>query len=174
MLFRSRAGTDIQGDASVVRGEGDKTPDDAGARTSSGEDYQDYQGNHDARKKGPANKDRDWQEVLQESVKAYNDVHSHRAIEMTPEKARLPANTDEVKQNLEEKRVSTRKYPNIIVGDNVRLYHKKNQLDKERVALWSDTIYKVDEIVVSKRQKMYKISNGKDHKYMRHELLKIE
>ena len=63
--------------------------------------------------------------VLQESVKSYNDVHSHRAIEMTPEKARLPENTDEVKQNLEEKRVSTRKYPKIIVGDNVRLYHKK-------------------------------------------------
>ena len=107
-------------------------------------------------------------------MKAYNDVHSHRAIEMTPEKARLPVNTDEVKQNLEEKRVSTRKYPNIIVGDNVRLYHNKNQLDKERVALWSDSIYKVDEIVVSKRQKMYKINNGKEHKYMRHELLKIE
>ena len=69
--------------------------------------------------------------MLQESVKAYNNVHSHRAIEMTPEKARLPANTDEVKQNLEEKRVSKRKYPKIIVGDNVRLYHKKNQLDKE-------------------------------------------
>ena len=103
---------------------------------------------NDARKKGPANKDRDWKEVLQESVKAYNDVHSHRAIEMTPEKARLPANTDEVKQNLEEKRVSARKYPNIIVGDNVRLYHKKNQLDKERIALWSDIIYKVDAIVV--------------------------
>ena len=65
---------------------------------------------NDARKKGPANKDRDWQEVLQESVKAYNDVHSHRAIEMTPEKARLPANTGEVNNDLEEKWVSTRKY----------------------------------------------------------------
>ena len=107
-------------------------------------------------------------------MKAYNNVHSHRATEMTPAKAELPENTDIVKQNLEEKRVSTRKYPNIIVGDSVRLYHKKNQLDKERVALWSDVIYKVDEIVVSKRQKMYNISNGNDHKYMRHELLKIE
>ena len=63
--------------------------------------------------------------MLQESVQSYNDVRSHRAIEMTPEKVRLPANTDEVKRNVEEKRVSTRKYPNIIVGDNVRLYHKK-------------------------------------------------
>ena len=112
--------------------------------------------------------------VLQESVKAYNDVHSHRAIEMTPAQAKLPANTDEVKQNLEEKRVSKRRYPKLVVGDNVRLYHKKNQLDKERIALWSDAIYKVEEIVVSMRQKMYKISNGKEHRYMRHELLKIE
>ena len=35
-------------------------------------------------------------------------------------------------------------------------------------------IYKVDEITISKGQKFYKISNGKDHPYMRHELLKIE
>ena len=62
---------------------------------------------NEARKTAPANKDRNWEVVLQESVKAYNDVHSHRAIEMTPEKARLPADTDEVKQNLDEKRVST-------------------------------------------------------------------
>ena len=78
---------------------------------------------NDARKKGPANKDRDWKEVLQESVKAYNDVHVHRAIEMTPDTAKLPENTEIVKQNLEEKRVWTRKYPKLIVGDNARLYH---------------------------------------------------
>ena len=53
-------------------------------------------------------------------------------------------------------------------------YTTKKKLDKERIALWSDIIYKVDDIVVSKRQKMYKINNGKDHRYMRHELLKIE
>ena len=58
----------------------------------------------------------------------------------------------------------------ITLGDTIN----KNQLDKEGVALWSDIIYKVDEIVVSKGQKMYKISNGKDRKYMRHQLLKIE
>ena len=128
---------------------------------------------NDARKKAPANSGRDWQEVLQGSVKAYNDVHAHRATEMTPQKARLPANTDAVKQNLEEKRVSTRKYPKLDVGDNVRLYHKKNALDKERIPLWSDVLYKVEEIVVSKRQKFYKINDGKEPKYMRHELLKI-
>ena len=59
------------------------------------------------------------------------------------------------------------------MGDSVRLYHKKNQLDKERIALWSDVIYKVDEITASKGHNFYKISNGKDHPYMRHELLKI-
>ena len=93
---------------------------------------------------------------------------------MTPEKARLPANTDEVKQNIEDERASTIKYLNIIVGDGVRLYHKKNQLDKERIALWSDVIYKVDAIEVSKRQNMYNINNGRHHKYMRNELLKID
>ena len=45
-------------------------------------------------------------------------------------------------------------------------------MDKERIALWSDVRYKIDEIVVSKRQKMYKTNNGKEH--MSHELLKIE
>ena len=92
---------------------------------------------------------------------------------MTPVNAVLPVNRDDVKENLEEKRVSTRIYPELNVGDSVRLYHKKNQLDKERIALWSDVIYKVDEITASKGQNFYKISNGKDHPYMRHELLKI-
>ena len=64
---------------------------------------------NDARKKGPTNQHRDWKEVLQESVKAYNDVHVQRAIEMTPDTAKLPANTDIVKQNLEDKRVYTGK-----------------------------------------------------------------
>ena len=111
--------------------------------------------------------------MLQESVKSYNDVHSHMAMEMTPDKARKPENEDPVKKNLEEKRVTTRIYPELNVGDSVRLYHKKNQLDKERIALWSDIIYKVDEITISKGQKFYKINNGKEHPYMRHELLKI-
>ena len=77
------------------------------------------------------------EEVLEESVQAYTDVHSHRAIEMMPEKATLSANTNEVKPNLEGKRVSPRKYPKLMVGDNIRLYHKKHQLDKERITLWS-------------------------------------
>ena len=74
---------------------------------------------NDARRKAPANKDRDWQVVLQESVKSYNDVHSHRATEMTPDKARKPENEDIVKKNLEEKRVTTRIYPELNVGDSV-------------------------------------------------------
>ena len=80
---------------------------------------------NDARRKGPANKDRNWQDVLQESVKAYNDVHVHRTTEMTPVNAVLPVNQDIVKNNLEDKRVSTRIYPELNVGDSVRLYHTK-------------------------------------------------
>ena len=63
-------------------------------------------------------------------MKAYNDVHVHRAMEMTPDTAKLPANTDIVKQNLEEKRFSIGKYLKLTVGDNMRLYHKTINLIK--------------------------------------------
>ena len=72
----------------------------------------------------------DWKVILWESVKAYNEVHVHRATAMTPEKAKEPDNTDIVRQNLAEKRVATHRYPKLDVVDSARLYHKKSLVHK--------------------------------------------
>ena len=93
---------------------------------------------------------------------------------MMPEEAVKPENTQQVKQSLEHSRVSTRHYPSLNVGDEVRLYKKKDAVDKERVPLWSDKIYKVTATKSEFDQTFYKINNNKNHFYMRSELLKIE
>ena len=44
------------------------------------------------------------------------------------------------------KRISTRKYPTINVGDTVKTFNKKGMMDKERVSNWGPTIYTVEYI----------------------------
>ena len=76
----------------------------------------------------------------------YNYRMKHRMTKMTPNDARAKKNFLEVKTNLELNRISKRKYPEINVGDSVRIYTKKKNFQKERVPVWSDNVYKVDEI----------------------------
>ena len=89
---------------------------------------------------------------------------------MTPSDAKEPENIFQVKAQLEMHRVKKRKYPNISVGDDVRIYTKKKQFDKERVAVWSDYKYKVIRIDQSHGQSFYHVE-GLDRPYLRHEIL---
>ena len=67
---------------------------------------------------------------------------------------------------------NTRKYPNINVGDNVKVYRKKDKMDKERLSLWSKEVYRVDRIDTNDGQKFYKLE-GKPKVLMRHEVLLV-
>ena len=78
----------------------------------------------------------------------------------------------EDKTNLELNRISKRKYPEINVGDSVRVYTKKNNFQKEQVPVWSDNVYKVDEITENFKQQFYHIE-GRDKPLLRHEILKV-
>ena len=69
-------------------------------------------------------------------------------------------------------KVKKRKYPEIEVGDNVRIYTKKKNFKKDHVSVWSDPIYEVEEITENFNHKFYHVK-GKDKPYMRHELLKV-
>ena len=79
-----------------------------------------------------------------------------------------------MKENLEQTRVMTRRYPKLAKGNKVRLFHKKDILDKERIPFWPDTIYTVVAFKKDMNQTLYKINNGSEHYYMRSELLKVE
>jgi hypothetical protein len=117
-----------------------------------------------------------WVDVLYPVLLTYNVKLQHSATNMTPSEARKPINEIAVKTNLEMKKVRKRLYPDIEVGDYVRLYRKKDKLDKERKSLWSTEKYKVLEITESMRQKLYTIDkkdNGREPTYVRSELLLV-
>ena len=117
-----------------------------------------------------------WVDVLYPVLLTYNAKQKHSATKMTPNEAKKPANALDVKLNLEMHRHKTRLYPNIEVGDYVRLYRKKDKLDKERVPVWSKDKYKVLEITESMGQKLYTVDKkeyGRQPTYVRSEILLV-
>ena len=71
------------------------------------------------------------------------------------------------------RRINTRKYPDISVGDNVKTFKKKGMMDKERVSNWGPTIYVVEYITEEMGQKFFKLE-GRDRQVQRNELLLID
>jgi hypothetical protein len=88
-----------------------------------------------------------------------------RNTRMTPEKARDKKNTLTVKVNLELHAKHKRKYPEIKVGDQVRIYTKKKNFQKERVPVWSEATYEVEDITENYTQKFYHVK-GKRKQYV--------
>jgi len=94
---------------------------------------------------------------------------------MKPADAEKPENQFYVKTNLEIHRISKRKYPDIHVGSYVKVYKKKDKLDKEHIPVWSTNKYKVEDITQSFGQDVYHLEgytqNGRKVGLLRHELL---
>jgi hypothetical protein len=116
---------------------------------------------------------RKWYDVLGPVLLIYNSKMVHSSTKMTPNEARKPTNELNVKLNLQLNKTRLRKYPNVSVGDWVHLYSKKDKLDKERKSVWSTRIYKVEEIVHSIGEAMFKLS-GVPKPVLRHEILLAE
>jgi hypothetical protein len=122
------------------------------------------------------NEDKRWVDVLYPVLLTYNVKLKHSATNMTPSEARKPINELVVKTNLEMKKVRKRLYPDIEVGDYVKLYRKKDKLDKERKSLWSSDKYKVLEITEIIGKKLYTVDKkeyGRDPTYVRSEILLV-
>ena len=113
-----------------------------------------------------------WHEVLCAVLLTYNQKMIHSTTKMTPNDARKEHNHFHVKLNLELKAKHTRKYPTINVGDNVKVYKKKDKLDKERVSNWSKDTYKIEDITESIGQPFYKLE-GRPKPLMRNEILLV-
>ncbi len=116
--------------------------------------------------------DKDWWEVLFSALLTYNNKMVHNVTKMTPNDATEPSNTASAKINLEMNRRSGRKYPEIEVGDQVRVFRKRDKLDKERAPRWSENKYEVTEIVYSTGQSFYHIT-GREKPLMRSEILLV-
>jgi hypothetical protein len=113
-----------------------------------------------------------WHELLFPVLLTYNNKLIHSTIKMTPNEAMNPKNALTVKLNLELKRRSTRIYPNISEGDTVKIYKKKDKLDKERVSTWSKENYTVERVEESMGQNFYKLE-GRPKLVMRSEVLLV-
>ena len=68
---------------------------------------------------------KEWWEVLYSVLLTYNKKMVHNVTKHTPEEALKPSNKSMVKFNLEIKKRSSRRYPDIEVGDTVRIFKKK-------------------------------------------------
>ena len=60
-------------------------------------------------------------------------------------------------------------YPDVNVGDYVKVYNKKEKYDKERIPVWTKDKYLVESINESLGQNFYKIE-GRPRKLMRSEI----
>ena len=114
-----------------------------------------------------------WYNVIGPVVLIYNNKMVHSSVRMTPNEARKPANEVNVRLNLQLNRTKLRKYPNVSVGDHVKLYRKKDKLDKDRKSLWSSNSYKVENIIHVGQEAMFKLE-GITKPVLRYEILLVE
>jgi hypothetical protein len=70
-------------------------------------------------------------EHINNVLNLYNKKMISSVTGLTPDHARLSRYRTLVKRRLEMKRKSNRKYPQLFVGSKVRIYKKKDKLDKE-------------------------------------------
>jgi glycerol-3-phosphate cytidylyltransferase-like family protein len=113
-----------------------------------------------------------WTKYLPEVLKKYNNKMVHSGTDMTPNDANKEENEFEAKTNMEIKRINNRKYPELNVGDKVRIYKKRKVFDKERVGVWEDGYRRIEGIIESHGQKLYKV-DGVDRPLIRSNILKV-
>ena len=65
-----------------------------------------------------------------------------------------------------------RVYPDLDVGDEVKVFKKRKPNEKERVGNWSQNIYTIEKVENKLGQNYYYVE-GNDRQYLRFELLKV-
>ena len=119
--------------------------------------------------------DTNWNDLLYPILLKYNHKSIHSGTGFTPAEAAKPQHHFLVMCNMENRRVSKRKYPEIELGDFVRVHKNKDKLDKEHISTWSDKKYRVNNIVEVFGQQYYYLDgytqNGKRTGLLRHDVL---
>ena len=113
-----------------------------------------------------------WTDYILQILLTYNDKNIHSSTGFTPKEARLKRNEYAVKLNLELRALKNRKYPEINVGDEVKVMRKKAITEKERSSRWLNETFKVARIEEKLGQKYYHLE-GRKRPNLRYELLKV-
>jgi hypothetical protein len=98
--------------------------------------------------------------------------HPHRTTEFTPQDAAKPENWFEVHNNMEMKARHNRKYPEINIGDTVKVYKQRGALEKEWIGDYKPDTTTVTEITKSLGQTFYKVI-GEGKPFIRSEILLV-
>ena len=119
--------------------------------------------------------DKNWSGLIYQILLKYNYKSIHSGTGFTPAEAEKKQNQFHVKFNMEKHKVNTRKYPDIEVGDYVRVHKNKDKLDKEHISTWGDKKYKVENITETFGQKYYFLEgytqNSRKQGLLRHDVL---
>jgi hypothetical protein len=110
-----------------------------------------------------------WLKYLKPVITKYNNT-KHNTIHMTPTEARNDDKQLTVSFNLHNHAKRNRNYPDLSVGDTVRVLLKTDKNRKGYMPKWSVETYKV--MFISGQY--YRINTTKRKVYIRHELLKVD
>ena len=113
-----------------------------------------------------------WWNYLPDVLKKYNEVEKSSVTRISAKDANKPENEADVRTQLVIHKKHDRKYPELGIGDRVRVFKKKKTFDKERVSNWEDGYRTVQAITESHGQKFYKVDNV-DKPFIRSNLYKL-
>ena len=105
-------------------------------------------------------------------ILTYNNKMVSSTTKFTPLEARKKKNEFEVKLNISLQAKRNRTYPEVEVGDRVKIMRKKGISEKERTSHWVKTPQTVKRIDKKLGQNYYYLEND-SRGYLRHELLKV-
>ena len=101
-----------------------------------------------------------------------NNKDIHSATGLTPADARKKDNEFKAKLNISAKAKKDRLYPELNVGDKVKIKRKKAITEKERTSHFLQGEYVVEEIFEKLNQKYYRMTDY-PRPLMRNELVKV-
>ena len=113
-----------------------------------------------------------WTDYITEIMLTYNNKDVHSATNQTPNEARKKDNEFKSKVNVSIKAKKDKLYPELKVGDKVKIKRKKLITEKERTSHFLKGEYVVEEIFEKLNQTYYKLTDY-PRPLMRFELLKI-
>ena len=121
-------------------------------------------------KKGKENID--WTDYILEIMLTYNSKDVHSSTGQTPNEARKNKNEYKSVMNVSMKAKKEKLYPELKVGDKVKIIRKKAITEKERTSHFLKGEYTVEEITTKLKQNYYKLTDY-PRPLMRHDIVKV-
>ena len=110
-----------------------------------------------------------WSDYIFQIMLTYNNKNEHSSIKMTPNEAIKPDNAIEAEINMKMKARRDRIYPDLVVGDRVKIMLRYSKGKKEHNPLYSDMKYEIEKIEERQGLKFYTV-DGRAR--LRNEILK--